>query len=45
MSASNRRNQNGVDGQTIMLIVCLALVAMVLGTVWVAVTWAHEWTG
>ncbi|SDO33090.1 Type IV secretory pathway, VirD4 component, TraG/TraD family ATPase [Cryobacterium flavum] len=45
MSASNRRNQPGVDGQTIMLIVCLALVAVALGAVWVAVTWGSQLDG
>ncbi|MDH6238555.1 TraM recognition domain-containing protein [Cryobacterium sp. CG_9.6] len=45
MSASNRRNQNGLDGQTIMLIVCLALVAVALSTVWVAVTWGSQLDG
>jgi len=45
VSASNRRNQNGLDGQTIMLIVCLALVAVALGTVWVAVTWGSHMDG
>ncbi|WP_104131587.1 type IV secretory system conjugative DNA transfer family protein [Cryobacterium sp. M91] len=42
MSASNRRNQNGLGGQTIMLIVCLTLVAVTLGAVWVAVTWGSQ---
>ncbi|WP_104176934.1 type IV secretory system conjugative DNA transfer family protein [Cryobacterium sp. Y50] len=45
MSASNRRNQNGLDAQTIMLIVCLALVAVTLGAVWVAVTWGSHLDG
>ncbi|WP_104134096.1 type IV secretory system conjugative DNA transfer family protein [Cryobacterium sp. Y62] len=45
MSASNRRNQNGLDGQTIMLIVSLTLVAVTLGTVWVAVTWGSQLDG
>ncbi|WP_104135171.1 type IV secretory system conjugative DNA transfer family protein [Cryobacterium sp. Y62] len=45
MSASNRRNQNGLDAQTIMLIACLALVAVALGTVWVAVTWGSQLDG
>ncbi len=39
MSASNRRNQNAIDGQTILMIVALALVTVVLGSSWLAVTW------
>lgn len=42
MSASNRRNQNQLDGQTILLIVALALVTVTLGTTWLAVTWGSH---
>lgn len=37
MSASNRRQQNGIDGQTILLIVVLAIVFVAVGATWVAV--------
>ena len=45
MSASNRRNQNGIDGQTILMIVVLVLVVVVLGTSWLAVTWGSKIDG
>jgi type IV secretory pathway TraG/TraD family ATPase VirD4 len=45
MSASNRRNQNGLDGQTILMIVALVLVAVALGSSWLAVTWGSAIDG
>ena len=45
MSASNRRNQNSIDGQTVLLIVGLTLVVVALGTTWLAVTWGSNLDG
>jgi len=45
VSAANRRNQNGLDGQTILLLVALTLVTAVLGSVWVAVVLGSKVSG
>jgi type IV secretory pathway TraG/TraD family ATPase VirD4 len=42
VSATNRRSQSGIDGQTSLLITALALVVVVLGSCWVAVTWGSR---
>lgn len=38
MSATNRRNQNRLEGSTVAMIVALSLAVAALGSVWVAVT-------
>ena len=38
MSATNRRNQNRIEGSTIAMIVALGLAVAALASVWVAVT-------
>jgi hypothetical protein len=45
VSATNRRSQSGIDGQTSLLITALALVVVVLGSCWVAVTWGSRGDG
>jgi type IV secretory pathway TraG/TraD family ATPase VirD4 len=45
VSASNRRNENGLDGQTILLLAVLVLVAVAVGTSWLAVSWGSQIDG
>jgi type IV secretory pathway TraG/TraD family ATPase VirD4 len=45
VSASNRRNANSLDGQTILLIVVLVLVSVVVGSSWLAVMWGSQVEG
>jgi type IV secretory pathway TraG/TraD family ATPase VirD4 len=45
VNRGRRRNQTRVDGQTVLLVLCVGIAGSVLGVVWVAVSWGSAMDG